>query len=288
MHVRFDLHVHTTASDGTLTPGDLVRMAVAKQLAAIAITDHDSVEGIADALSVARQARPSTTVIPGVELSAVHDGRDVHLLGYFVDHTDEELVRHLSDLRGARLARARAIVEALSDAGYAISLDDVLTLSDGGAVGRSHVARALVLHGHADDVADAFRRLLGRGRPFYVPKDVRTPSEVLAVILEAGGVAVLAHPGVTAVDDLIPGLVREGLAGLEAYHPEHDDTQRDRYLELAASLGLIVTGGTDYHGASAPNPDLGTLEIPATVLHELYAVAGRSMPPLSGTDIGPV
>lgn len=287
MHVRFDLHVHTTASDGTLTPGDVVRMAGAKRLAAIAITDHDSVEGIAEALSAARQAGSSTAVIPGVELSAVHDGRDVHLLGYFVDHTDEELARHLSDLRGARRARARAIVEALGAAGYAISLDDVLALSDGGAVGRSHVARALVLQGHADDVADAFRRLLGRGRPFYVPKDVRTPSEVLSVILAAGGVAVLAHPGVTGVDDLIPTLVREGLAGLEAYHPEHDEEQRDRYLELAASLHLIVTGGTDYHGASAPNPDLGTLEIPASVLHDLYAAAGRSVPPRSDADAGP-
>jgi len=285
--VRFDLHVHTTASDGTLTPAEVVRTAAAKGLAALAITDHDSVEGIADALSAAREITAAPAVIPGVELSAVHDGRDVHLLGYFVDHTDEALARHLSDLRDARRARASAIVEALGAAGYEITLDDVLALSDGGAVGRSHVARALVRRGHADDVADAFRRLLGRGRPFYVPKDVRTPSEVLSVILDAGGVAVLAHPGVTGVDDLIPSLVREGLAGLEAYHPEHDGGQRDHYLAYATKLGIIVTGGTDYHGkTSAPHLDLGALDMPAGVLSALYRAAGRATPTFMETDPG--
>jgi 3',5'-nucleoside bisphosphate phosphatase len=209
-----------------------------------------------------------------VELSAVHRGHDVHILGYFLDHRDDTLRRHLADLRAARLNRATAIVGALTAAGYEIAIDDVLALSDGGSVGRSHVARALVHHGHAADVSDAFRRLLGRGKPFYVPKDVRTPSEVLAVVLDAGGIPVLAHPGVTGVDDLIPALVAEGLAGLEAYHPEHDEAQRDRYLGLAQELGLLVTGGTDYHGVAAPNPALGSIEMPGDVLTGLLA-AGR-------------
>jgi predicted metal-dependent phosphoesterase TrpH len=272
--VRFDLHVHTTASDGTFTPAEIVRYAAAEGLVALSITDHDSVEGVPEALDAAQTLQSGLAIIPGVELSAVHDGHDVHILGYFLDHTDEALCRHLSDLRTARLNRARAIVETLAAAGYQISIDDVLALSDGGAVGRSHVARALVHNGHAADISDAFRRLLGRGKPFYVPKDVRTPSEVLRVILDAGGIPVLAHPGVTGVDELIPALVAEGLAGLEAYHPEHDEAQRDRYLDMAEELALLVTGGTDYHGMAAPNPALGSLEMPTDVLTELLA-AGR-------------
>lgn len=274
MDVRFDLHVHTTASDGTFTPAEIVRYAAAEGLVALSITDHDSVEGVPEALFAAQTLQSELTIIPGVELSAVHGGHDVHILGYFLDHTDEALRRHLSDLRTARLNRARAIVETLTAAGYEISIDNVLALSDGGAVGRSHVARALVHNGHAADVSDAFRRLLGRGRPFYVPKDVRTPSEVLRVILDAGGIPVLAHPGVTGVDELIPALVAEGLAGLEAYHPEHDEPQRDRYLGMAEELGLLVTGGTDYHGIAAPNPALGAMKMPLDVLSALLA-AGR-------------
>ncbi len=271
--MRFDLHAHTTASDGMLTPTELVTLAAEMGLAAIAVTDHDSVEGVPEALS-ASEDLGSVCVIPGVELSAVHGGRDVHLLGYFIDHEDKALRMHLADLRKARRRRAEAMVGALRAAGYAIDLDQVMALSDGGAVGRSHVARALVEGGHADDVTDAFRRLLGRGRPFYFPKDVRTPSEVLRMVLVAGGVPVLAHPGVTAIDDLVPFLATEGLAGIEAYHPEHDEAQTDRYVMMADELGLLTTGGTDYHGPSAPNPPLGSIDMPANVLERLYEARG--------------
>lgn len=272
--MRFDLHVHTTASDGTLKPAEVVRRAADSGLVAVAITDHDSIEGISEALAAAQDLAGRISVIPGVELSAVHGSLDVHILGYFIDHSDPHLRTHLSDLRAARLHRARAIVEALDAAGYELSLDEVMKLSDGGAVGRSHVARALVHRGHVADVSDAFRRLLGRGRPFYVPKDVRTPSAVLRVILEAGGIPVLAHPGVTGADELIPGLVAEGLAGLEAYHSEHEPGEQLRYANLALELGLLVTGGTDYHGPAAPNPDLGSVAMPDSVLTALFA-AGK-------------
>ena len=274
--MRFDLHVHTTASDGTLTPTELVRHAAHLGLAAVAITDHDSVQGLAEARATAAAECPSLTVIPGVELSAVDDGRDVHILGYFIRYEDESLGTHLADLRRARLNRAESIVEALSAAGYRVSLDHVLSLSDGGAVGRSHVARALVDGGHAEDVSDAFHRLLGRGRPFYVPKDVRTPWEVLRVVTASGGIPVLAHPAVTAIDDLIPRLVEEGLGGLEVYHPNHGPEDEARYLELAAELGLLVSGGSDYHGEHAPTPALGSLEMPSSVLSALLA-AGSSL-----------
>lgn len=275
--MRFDLHTHTTASDGTLTPAELVRHAVESGVSVIAITDHDSVDGIEEALaevSAVRATGKSITLVPGVELSAVDEGRDVHMLGFFVDHTDPALLTALADLRSARVERARTIVSALRTAGFDIDHEEVLALSDGGSVGRSHVARALVSRGHAADVSDAFRRLLGRGRPFYVPKHVRTPAEVLSTILDAGGIPVIAHPGVTGVDDLIPELIGKGLGGIEAYHSEHDDTQQSLYAGLAAAYGLLVTGGTDFHGPDAPNPPLGSILMPAELLDRLFEASG--------------
>ncbi len=276
--MRIDLHVHTTASDGTLTPSEVVAAAIDKRVHAIAITDHDSVQGVAEALAAATSHPEAPIVIPGVELSSVHGDSDVHILGYFVDHTDERFLEHLRDLRDARTRRAETIVAALAAAGYTIEMRHVLTLSAGAAVGRSHVARVLVEQGVADDVTDAFRRLLGRGKPFYVPKDVRTPEEAVRVVRAAGGVPVLAHPGVTGGDHLIDTLVSVGLAGIEAYHAEHDTEERARYASLAESLGLIVTGGTDFHDPAAPTGDLATVDVPNGVLEALYAVAGRTLP----------
>ncbi len=275
--MRFDLHAHTTASDGTLEPAALVRHAVERGLAAIALTDHDSVAGIPEALRAAEESRRAghdITVVPGVELSAVHGGRDVHILGYLVDYADPRLLADLADLRQARERRATSIVTALNAAGYSIELAEVLSLSDGGAVGRSHVARALVHRGHAADVSDAFRRLLGRGAPFYVPKDVRTPAEVIGLVRAAGGLPVLAHPGVTGVDDLLPELIAAGLAGIEVYHSEHSAAHTARYLRRAEESGLLVTGGTDFHGPDAPNPPLGSIEMPPQLLTRLLAAAG--------------
>ncbi len=285
--MRFDLHTHSTASDGTLSPADLVHYAHDAGLAAIALTDHDSVDGIPEALTTASRLNAGGSqllVIPGVELSAVHSGRDVHILGYFVDHTHPGLLTRLRDLRTARGNRARAIVTSLRAAGYEIELDEVLALSDGGAVGRSHVARALVGRGHAADVSDAFKRLLGRGQPFYLTKDVRTPAEVLRTVLDAGGLPVLAHPGVTGVDDLIGALVDEGLVGIEAYHSEHDHEQEERYSALAAQYGLLITGGTDFHGPDAPNPPLGSIAMPSDLLERLLHAGGRGVLHSSGDD----
>lgn len=271
--MRADLHAHTSASDGSLSPSSLVSLALRVPLDVLAITDHDSVAGVPEALEAARGT--ALTLVPGVELSAVWEGRDVHILGYFVDYRDERLLAHLTDLRAARVRRAETTVAALKEAGYEISLDDVLSLAEGGAVGRSHVARALVNGGHADTVTEAFRQLLGRGCPFYVPKDVRSPIEVLEVILSAGGVPVLAHPGVTKADDVIPTLVGSGLMGIEAYHAEHSPSDRDRYAWLARSLGLIATGGSDYHGPEAPKQDLGSVTVPTVEVDRLLSLAPR-------------
>ncbi len=269
--MRADLHSHTTASDGALSPRELVAHAADLRLDVLSVTDHDSVGGIDEALEAASET--SLRLVPGVELSAVWEGHDVHMLGYFVDHTDPVLLVHLEDLRAARLRRAERIVASLQEAGYDIDIDDVLALAAGGAVGRSHVARVLVEGGHAETVGEAFRELLGRGCPFYVSKDVRSPLDVLEVVRSAGGVPVLAHPGVTKVDPLITSLIGSGLMGIEAYHAEHTAEQRSHYAWLARSLGLIATGGSDFHGLTVETQELGSVEVPTAEVERLLALA---------------
>ncbi len=271
--MRLDLHVHSTASDGVLTASQLVTLAIERNLVALSITDHDSVDAIPEALAVARGAE--LLIVPGVELSTLHKGRDVHILGYFVDPNDVVLREALAELREARRDRARTIVDGLRQAGYEVSLDEVLLLAEGGSVGRSHVARALVDRGHVLDIGDAFERLIGRGAPFYVAKPVADPTQVVQMIVGSGGVPVLAHPGITDIDDAIPDLVKAGLQGLEAYHAEHTPEMRQRYAALASELDLIVTGGSDFHGAHAPGAELGSVNVPEHVLPALLERAGR-------------
>jgi 3',5'-nucleoside bisphosphate phosphatase len=271
--MRADLHVHSTASDGTLSPSELVKLAVRNGVDVLAIADHDSVEGLPEAFAAAKGT--SLTIVPAVELSSVSHGIDVHILAFFVDPDDPTLATQLAQLRSARRLRAEAMVQALAEAGYEVTIDQVMTLSDGGAVGRSHVARALVGSGAAESVADAFERLIGRGMPFYVPKSSRSAQDVVSVIRSLGALPVLAHPGVTGIDSDIPELVAAGLLGIEAYHADHSADQRQRYAELAAQLGLLVTGGSDFHGPHSPNPDLGSVVVPESAVTALLA-AGAS------------
>jgi len=267
--MKADLHVHSTSSDGTSTPSQLVALALERGLRVLAIADHDSVEGLPEALEAAKGS--TLTVIPALELSAVDGGRDVHVLGYWIDFADELLGQRLADLRTARFNRAKTMVRLLGEAGYDLDLASVLELSDGGAVGRSHVARALVGAGHAETIRDAFERLIGRGQPYYVAKDARTPAEAIRIIRDAGGLPVVAHPGVNGVDDLIGGMLEAGLAGIEAYHADHTPEQRQHYAEMARCAGVIATGGTDFHGSAAPNPELGTVEIPTASIEALLS-----------------
>ena len=272
--MALDLHVHSTASDGTVLPRELVRQAAHANLRALAIADHDSVSGLPSAMEEAEET--GITLIPAVELSATHDSRGIHILGYFIDHTSEALLDELGRLRAARLQRAEQMVAQLNRAGHELGLGDVLRLAHGGAVGRSHVARALVAAGHADSVEHAFTRFVGRGKQFYIPKPAIPPEKTIRTIREAGGLAVLAHPGVTGVDDLIPVLVDAGLAGLEVFHAEHDPATRERYLAMSRELGLACTGGSDFHGpGQGPGVGLGEADVPDWVLGELYAATAR-------------
>lgn len=271
--MRADLHIHSTASDGTLAPAAIVELAARNGVDVIALADHDSVTGVAEATHAASEL--GITVIPAVELSAARDELSIHILGYFIDPTDSELISRLDALRVARVRRAESIVAALRDAGYDISLDEVLALSQGGAVGRTHVARTLVSAGHASDVSDAFERLVGRGKPYYRPKDVMSPQAAIELITDAGGLAVLAHPGISGTQGLIGELIGYGLGGVEAYHVDHTPEQRAELLGIAREHALLVSGGTDYHSPDAPHPDLGELEFPEADIRALLEAGAR-------------
>lgn len=255
-----DLHVHSTASDGALTPAELVTRARHLGVPAIAITDHDTVDAVAAALA-ASEGTP-VTVIPGVELSAGVGERSVHILGYYIDHTNETLLERLVTLRTARVHRAERIVEALRADGFLITLSDVMDSANGGAVGRAHIAQLLVDAGHASSVPEAFSELLGSSAPYYVPKPVSSAEEVIGWVHAAGGVAVLAHPALSHADDLLPALVEAGIVGVEAFHGAHSESERSRYVGLASRYGLIVTGGSDFHGDKHEGGELGSANVP--------------------------
>jgi hypothetical protein len=270
--MRIDLHAHSTASDGVLAPAALVADAARAGVGVLGLTDHDSLEALPAALAAAQEV--GVVLVPGVELSVGPvDGRDVHILGYFVDPGDRRLQERLSFFRAARLDRAARMVTALSEAGIDIALADVLALAEDGAVGRSHVARALVNGGHVASVDEAFERYLSRGRPFYHAKSATDPAEAVHLLVDAGAVPVLAHPGLSDADDLIPGLVAAGLVGIEAYHADHSPQDQARYEHVAHSLGLLVTGGSDHHGPGTPSAPLGSVDVPDHVWPDLLAHA---------------
>jgi predicted metal-dependent phosphoesterase TrpH len=262
-----DLHVHTTASDGLVRPADIVRAALEIGLSVVAITDHDSVEGVGEALAAANGA--PIEVIAGVELSVLGpDGADAHLLGYLVDHTSPAFNGILRRLRDARQERARLMVERLRASGHHVDFDRVLGYAGTGAVGRVHVARALVEAGSAATVEQAFADLIGRTAPFYVHKSTLDPAQALIAIHEAGGVAVLAHPGISGEAALVP-LVDAGLDGIEAFHAEHTPAQRQHFESAARRFGLVVTGGSDFHGPNMRSAALGAGNCPDSAVRDL-------------------
>jgi predicted metal-dependent phosphoesterase TrpH len=271
-----DLHVHTNASDGVLAPLAAVRVALALGLSAIAITDHDSTTGVDEALAAADGTE--LRVVPGVELSVDVDGaKDVHVLGLLIDHHDPILSATLARLRDERRDRAEAMVRLLTDAGHRIELAAVFAAAGEGAVGRVHIAQALVDAGSAETVSDAFATLIGRDAPFYVRKGRLGAREAVDAIHAAGGVAVFAHPGISG-ETALPELLAAGIDGIEAYHAEHSFEDQERFAALAAGLGLLVTGGSDYHGPGVHSAPIGGGACPESALDALDARAARYRP----------
>ena len=281
---RFDLHTHSTVSDGTEAPGEVVRQAVASGLSGIALTDHDSTGGWADAIATA--ASTGIDLIPGIELSTRLGWRSVHVLGYLVDPADPALVAETERIRVSRRDRARRIVESIA-ADYPITWDDVLAQTNAGAtVGRPHIADALVALGIEPDRSAAFAGVLHPRRGYVEPHHAPLPADGVRLIRGAGGVPVLAHPGATRAEWVIPeedveALVAAGLFGIEADHPENTRDGGVRAAELAARFALPITGSSDYHGSGKPNR-LGARTTAPEVVEAILAQATGSAPVLHG------
>lgn len=266
---QVDLHCHTTHSDGTFTPGELVEEAARRGLAAIAITDHDCVDGIDEAVLAAE--RTQVQVVPGVEISTDVDGGEIHILGFWVDCKEEGLLRLLETQREFRVYRVEQILRKLSVLGIDLSMEDVLEHAGEGAVGRPHIAAAMVKAGHVLNWDEAFAHYIGFHAPAYVSRSKLTPYEAIEAILTAHGVPVLAHPGLADNDEIIPSLVEQGLGGIEAIYPQHTLGQQEHYERIAHEYGLIVTAGSDCHGPlSQSGVVLGSATTDYKVVLDLY------------------
>lgn len=273
---RVDLHSHTTASDGTLAPRDLVLAAVKHGVRVLAVTDHDSTSGLAEAAAEARR-HPPLEIVPGLEINCDVEGAEIHVLGYFVDHEAPWFQTFLSGQRAERVARVHRIAERLAELGMPIDPAEVFALVKEGSAGRPHVAQVMVARGYVKSVQEAFDKYLKSGAPASAPRRRLAPSEAVGVIRRAGGVPVLAHPGLADRDELIPPLVEAGLMGIEAYYAEHSAAQTRQYLELCRRHDLVPTGGSDYHGPQSgrTNPP-GTPAVPWASWKMLKARAGRT------------
>jgi predicted metal-dependent phosphoesterase TrpH len=243
-----DLHLHTTASDGLLRPRLLVQRAAAAGLTTIAITDHDTVGGVREAVEAG--AELGVRVVPGIEITAVENHRDVHVLGYFLDPDNPVLTTFLQAQRSDRIRRVREIGSRLAGLGYRIEIEPLLAAAahSSRSIGRPAIADALVAGGHTVDRNEAFARLLGRGCPAFVPRTGVAGAVVTETVHAAGGVASLAHPGIAADDALIESLAARGLDAIEVWHSDHTPQQQTHYAALADRLGIAKSGGSDYHG----------------------------------------
>ena len=258
-----DLHLHTTVSDGRCTPWELVERCAAVGLTVIAVTDHDTTGAVDDVRRFAQLRQ--IEVVTGIEITAVSGEADVHMLGYFFDPLRTELVQFLADQRANRRRRVEAIGSRLAELGMPIDVEPILAtarLHVGRSVGRPQVARALVAAGHVPDMRAAFDEWLGTGKPAFVPRVGPSPADVVNIIHRAGGMVSMAHPGRTNLDDLIAPLAGAGLDAIEAYHSDHDEETVVRYRALAESLGVLVTGGSDFHGDPARVPMPGAVTLP--------------------------
>jgi predicted metal-dependent phosphoesterase TrpH len=279
-----DLHLHTTASDGVMSPSEIVRYAKAKGLQAIAITDHDTIDGLEEGLLEGN--RIGFEVIPGIEVSAEHSPGSMHLLGYFFDIHHPLLNERLRFLQKARAERNPKIVGKLNHLGIDVTYEEVVKVSGGGQVGRPHFAQLLFEKGYVNSIQEAFERFLKKGASAYVDKFRFTAKEAIHFINEANGLAVIAHPntlgmkGVSELENLLLRLIGDGLKGIEVYYPEHSSLEVAQYKVLAERYGLLMTGGTDYHGIEKNELDIGVgrggMKLPYHIVEALKVARSRS------------
>jgi 3',5'-nucleoside bisphosphate phosphatase len=278
--LKFDLHLHTTESDGRLTPAELVKLARSRGLSVIAVTDHDSVGGIDDALREAGNG-PPITVVPGVEINTDLSTGELHVLGYFLDYKGPELLKSLKKIRESRIGRAKMMVDRLSQLGKPVEWQRVLELARGESICRPHIAQAMLEKGYVSTEREAFDNYIGRNGPAYVEREKLKPVEAVRIIKQAHGLPVLAHPAdIPDLDDMLKQLMEAGLVGLEAYYAQYDKATINKLVEIAGRHRLLTTGGTDYHhfGDNAEIP-LGSADVPAESIKRLFAAAGKEFEP---------
>jgi hypothetical protein len=264
-----DLHLHTHFSDGTFTPEELVERARNLGFAAIALTDHDTVEGCARAAAACAVAQ--MTFVAGAELTAEFEDTEVHIIGYLLETDNPVLLEKIGKFQNVRQNRIREMVAALNKLGLPLKAETVFALANCKSPGRPHVARALVKENLVSSLDAAFEKYLKKGRPAWVPKSKMSALEAIELIHQAGGLAVMAHPGLNRTDDVIPDIVAAGLDGIECFHTKHSTAMSDRYLQIADKYHLLITGGSDCHGFSKLKPLIGTVKLPYDHVEKLFA-----------------
>ncbi len=271
-----DLHSHTTASDGQHSPDELLALAASAGVTVLAVTDHDTVAGLAAAKEAA-QSR-GLELVPGIELSAFVLGREAHILGHFLRPEDPDIARFADKLRIEREQRMQQMVEKMRKLGFPVRMEDVYAIADKAHLGRPHLARVLVEKGWCVDTKEAFDRFLGDGRPAWVDRYRLDGADAIQLIRNAGGTATLAHPGTSKMNRMeVETLAKAGLAGLEVFHSDHNPSIRDKYLALAKEFDLVPTAGSDFHGEKvAPGRNLGTASMPPELFQKLRSRAARA------------
>ena len=278
---RADLHIHSTASDGKLTPADIVRRAAERGLSFIALADHDSIDGVAPAQAAAC-AFPGLKVIPGVEISTDVPAGEVHILGYFIDYTDPGFNATLDRFKNSRLQRGQKMVAKLKELGINIDWQRVREIAGGSSIGRPHIAQAMLEKGYITSFKQAFSEYLGHNRPAYVEREKMTPREAAGLIIKAEGLPVLAHPlTLTDPEAMTIELKAGGLVGIEAYYNGYTGEEISRLLALADKYKLIVTGGSDYHGLDPTETAIGDADLPLEAVEKLIALAKQRNPKIS-------
>ncbi len=262
-----DLHIHSCYSDGTYSPVEIVEKAKEKNLCAISITDHDEIDAIGIARSQAKNN--NILVISGVELSAIYNETEIHILGYLFDETDKELKEKLSKMREYREERARRILKKLEDYGFCISFEFVKNIAGEGAIGRPHIAQAMLEHRDTNGYKEAFDKYIGNGKPCNVPKYKLNLKEAIELITDAGGIPILAHPNNISDYQVIDELLEFPFAGIEVWHPDHKAKDISFYLSITKERGLLATGGSDNHGRRSMKASIGAIEIDSSVVDSL-------------------
>ncbi len=270
--MKFDLHIHTTASDGRLTPSEAVQRAAKLGLKIISITDHDTVGGIDEALAEARKF-PGLMVIPGIEMGADVPWGEMHILGYFVDPYSATFCQQLEMLRNSRITRTQKMVSRLADMGISLNWEHVMSIAAGASIGRPHIAQAILERGYVTILQEAFEKYIGDDSPAYVQREKLGPIETLELIMEAGGLPVLAHPAKTEnLDSILDELKPAGLVGMEVYYKDYSPQTRDRLAGIADKHGLIRCGGSDYHGFEDDGNEIGRSGVPQETVGQLIAL----------------